>query len=168
MAPPVMLPPDRVAEPVFHHSVSMAPLPSPPPQLPPRDVFVDRPVEVPVEMPFDMVIPTHVEHTFKSTVSVTDHDFPYHDATHGCGWRFHFPDNLDEQWTQTKVYKQTPFQELLHKRDEETWQDMWDNAYMGESHENGWYHRRPPFSRRVRDPEALLPENKDFFTELMS
>merc|ERR1712146_29659 len=93
------------------------------------------------------------------------HDFPYHDPAYGTGWRYHLPDDVDDHWLETPMNNMTPLQELYEKANSETWRDMWVDAHFGVS-EHGWRHRPLPFSRRVTDPEKLIPKQRDFYTEL--
>lgn len=133
----------------------------------PRNVFVDRPFPVPNPVLVPMMMPPPVTHTWKNCYGREDSDFPYHDPAYGTGWRYHYPDDLDEHWmNEMSMYTKTPFQELLLRREEETWRDLWEDAHMGIS-EHGWRHRPLPFSRRVRDPERLIPKQRDFYTELL-
>jgi len=132
----------------------------------PRDVFVDRPYPVFQMNPVPMFCPAMVNHTFKNFYQQEDHDFPYHDPAYGTGWRYHSPDDVDEHWNDMSMYTKTPLQELLLRREEETWRDVWDEAHLGVS-EHGWRHRPLPFSRRVVDPEHLIPHQRDFYTELL-
>jgi hypothetical protein len=106
-----------------------------------------------------------VTHTYKYPGN-EDYDFPYHDPAYGTGWRYHYPDDLDRDWRHNQMATKTPLQALLDHGEEEGWQDMWEEAHMA-IHEHGWRHRPLPFSRRVRDPEKLIPKQKDFYTELL-
>lgn len=158
-------------------SQPMAPLPpmyewgapAPPVILPPR-TDVERlwfgPVPIPVPMPMQgmampQYYPTPVTHTFKKVAPHYDHDFPYQDPAFGAGWRFHYPDNLDEALINMGTYKPTPLQEMRHAAYEKQMKEEWLNAHVAES-QYGVRHRAVPFSRRVRLPERLIPDPEDY------
>lgn len=149
-------------QPVFN---GMAPMMTMMPQMP-RDVIVDRPFPVFPQYPVPVMHPGMVTHTWNNFNQTEINDFPYHDPAYGMGWRHHYPDDVDDSWMGGGMYSKTPFQQLLDRREEETWQDLWEDAHMGVS-EHGWRHRPVPFSRRVRDPEGLIPKQRDFYTELL-
>jgi len=130
----------------------------------PRNVFVDRPYPVYEQVPVPCLMPSQVTHKFVGAAPQQVHDFPYHDPAFGVAWRNHGPDDLDAQWSGMPMWKKTPLQELNHEKD---WNDLWETARLGENEHSGWRHRRLPFSRRVRNPENLIPKQADFYTELL-
>merc|ERR1719401_2834200 len=118
-----------------------------------RNVAITREVPVPAPYPDWSA---NVTHTFKEVQSVRrDHNFPFHDAAYGPGWRFHYPDNLDSDWLLQPTAREPPLKSLIHRRDEETWRDMWDMAHLSQAEHGGWRYRPLPFSRRVKDAERL-------------
>jgi len=119
------------------------------------------PVPVYHPHPHPVFQPTPVTHTFKQYAPHYDHDFPYHDPAFGSGWRFHYPDNLDEAMLNMGTYKPTPLEEMRHAAYESQMKDEWINAHVAES-QYGVRHRHLPFSRRVRLPERLIPDPEDY------
>merc|ERR1719271_1526680 len=100
---------------------------------PPRNVYVDRPFPVWGEVPVPVPMPSMVTHTWNNFAPREVHDFPYHDPAYGTGWRYHRPDDVDEHSNEMSMYTKTPLQELLLRREEETWRDVWDEAHLGVS-----------------------------------
>mmetsp|Transcript_106116 Transcript_106116/g.269469 ORF Transcript_106116/g.269469 Transcript_106116/m.269469 type:complete len:231 (+) Transcript_106116:72-764(+) len=79
----------------------------------------------------------------------SDTNFPHHDPTFGCTWRYHFPDNLDEQLLQMNTYKPTPLQQLRH----EAYIKNTEEAAMHGRHMGfGFSNHPPPRIRRVHEP----------------
>lgn len=133
----------------------------------PRNVFVDRPFPVPNPVPVPVPVQPMVTHIWNNLHRREVADFPYHDPAYGTGWRDHYPDEVDEHWlNEMSMHTKTPLQELFLRKEEENWRDLWEAAQLGTS-EHGWRHRPLPFSRRVRDPEKLIPKQADFYTELL-
>lgn len=147
--------------------IYLPPEPAPPIHLP-MQRYVDRlrpfpaygiPVYSPAPAP--VYQPTPVTHTFKQFAPHYDHDFPYHDPAFGSGWRFHYPDNLDEALLNMGTYKPTPLEDMRHAAYESQMKEEWINAHVAES-QYGVRHRHLPFSRRVRLPERLIPDPEDY------
>lgn len=44
-----------------------------------------------------------------------DSDFPYHDPAFGCGWRYHYPDTIDEEVRNFAFLEDTPLDALLQR-----------------------------------------------------
>lgn len=143
--------------------------PMPRPVSPPRPALVDRPFPVAQDFPVAVPVPGSIEHMPpKMIVPREVYDFPYHDPAFGVGWRCNDSLPLDELWNQAPMYQETPLQELLHRREDGAWRDLWERAHMGESENLGWRYRPAPFSRRVRHPDKLIPSHADFYHSLDS
>jgi len=93
-----------------------------------------------------------------------DTSFPYHDVAYGCGWRYHFPDNLDEEALKWPTDRHAPLMELRHSAFVSRTETEWHNAEFRES-EHGVHHRWPPGARRIKEPpqHAAVFEQADFY-----
>jgi hypothetical protein len=93
-----------------------------------------------------------------------DTSFPYHDVAYGCGWRYHFPDNLDEEVLKWPTHQHAPLMELRHSAFVSRTETEWHNAEFRES-EHGVHHRWPPGARRIKEPpqHAAVFEQADFY-----
>lgn len=137
------------------------------PMFLPAQQYVNRMIPYPVPFPVYNQVPTpmpeppKVNNVHKTVAPHYDHDFPYHDAAYGCGWRFHYPDNLDEALLHMPTYRPTPMEEMRHAAYEEQMKQEWVNAHVAES-QYGVRHRHLPYSRRVRNPERLIPDPEDY------
>jgi len=99
-----------------------------------------------------------------SQVQRYDSSFPYHDVAYGCGWRYHFPDNLDEEVLKWPSDPHAPLMELRHSAFVSRTETEWHNAEFRES-EHGVHHRWPPGTRRIKEPsrQADLFQQADFY-----
>mmetsp|Transcript_20988 Transcript_20988/g.65634 ORF Transcript_20988/g.65634 Transcript_20988/m.65634 type:complete len:183 (+) Transcript_20988:61-609(+) len=99
----------------------------------------------------EMVVP--VRETTRAIVEQYDYDFPYHDVCYGTGWRFHHPDNLDENVLHLHTPKTNPLIDLQHAAFMRAAEVAWHKAHFIETDPTAAEHRWPPGARRVREPE---------------
>jgi hypothetical protein len=97
-----------------------------------------------------MVVPVEVTHT--KIRSRTDNQFAYHDPAYGCGFRFHYKDNLDDALLDLPVRHPTSLTQLAHQGFLQELQEEWGNAGLRET-AVGLRRRWPPGSRRLRESE---------------
>lgn len=85
-----------------------------------------------------------------------DFSFPYHDVAFGSNWRYHFPDNFDEEALQLQASTATPLMALRHAQFERNIEHAWVDAEHRHSGVGGYTSRWPPVARRVKEPPNIV------------
>mmetsp|Transcript_653 Transcript_653/g.1337 ORF Transcript_653/g.1337 Transcript_653/m.1337 type:complete len:187 (-) Transcript_653:23-583(-) len=92
--------------------------------------------------------------------SRTDFEFPYHSPAYGCGFRYHYPDSLDDTLQLTKLRRPTGLDGLAHMRFVQALENEWGHASIRET-AYGVSRRAPPGSRRLRESELMALQARE-------
>mmetsp|Transcript_28704 Transcript_28704/g.52291 ORF Transcript_28704/g.52291 Transcript_28704/m.52291 type:complete len:171 (+) Transcript_28704:67-579(+) len=97
----------------------------------------------------------------------SDFDFPYHSPAFGCGFRYHYPDALDDSLQLVKLKRPSGLDGLAHLHFMQALENEWGHASIRET-AYGVSHRAPPGSRKLRESElqALQARERQEFEDL--
>mmetsp|Transcript_27035 Transcript_27035/g.62475 ORF Transcript_27035/g.62475 Transcript_27035/m.62475 type:complete len:171 (+) Transcript_27035:58-570(+) len=97
----------------------------------------------------------------------SDFDFPYHSPAFGCGFRYHYPDSLDDSLQLVRLKRPSGLDGLAHLHFMQALENEWGHASIRET-AYGVSQRAPPGSRRLRESElqALQARERQEFEDL--